>query len=252
MSISFGISPRKIALVLGGISLLLCLTSIVLKNLEWGAGVNLSYWLYNLADVLNVNHEANIPTWYSSMLLLTCAILLGIISIAISRKGLAYRFRWMGLSLIFFYLALDESAALHEKITTPLQEGLNLTGHLYFGWVIVGALVVLIIGLLYASFVWHLPSATRRHFIIAGFIYVLGALGIESISANIWYQKDGTSLLYSTIGTIEECCEMLGIVIFIYGLLSYLPNQLDSLTIRFEQSEADKNLDQMLNQQDPQ
>ncbi len=81
---------------------------------------------------------------------------------------------------------------------------------------------VVIFALAYLKFLLNLPPRIRDLFIIAGLTYVSGALLIEAISADQWYLNDGTSLLYSSIGSLEELCEMLGGVVFIYALLLHI------------------------------
>jgi hypothetical protein len=45
---------------------------------------------------------------------------------------------------------------------------------------------------------------------------------VEAISANRYYLDNGVSFPYLAIATVEEFCEMLGVVLFIYALLSYM------------------------------
>ncbi|MBZ0278784.1 MAG: hypothetical protein K8I60_21745 [Anaerolineae bacterium] len=230
-TLAITLSPRRTAWILGGISVFLCAVSIAGKALEWALGVHSTYFIYQTVLEFNVNRESNIPTWYSTLLLLTCAVLLGIIALAHQQSGKAGARYWKGLALIFLYLSLDETAVIHEQLTIPLQESLRVTGYLYFGWVLVGAAVVIAIGLVYARFIFRLPPPTRRLFILAALLYVGGALVVESISANQWYQMDGESLLFSAIGTLEELGEMLGAVVFIYALSTYIRDHVGEFRI---------------------
>ncbi len=225
------ISPKRIALALSGFSLYLCLHSIIGKAIEYAVGANSTYFIYHVVRLFNVNRESNIPTWYTSMMLLVCAVLIAAIARTEKAKSENYIRRWWGLALIFLCLSIDEAAAIHEKLTIPLQESLNLGGYLYFAWVLVGIPLVVVFALTYFTFVLHLPQRTRNLFFLAGLLYIGGALGIELIGANRWYIDDGTSLPYSAIATIEELLEMLGIVVLIYALLSYIASSVESLRI---------------------
>lgn len=233
-SLTFTIPRRKLALALGIVATCLCLLSISLKALEWELGTNSTYWYYHTVQLFNVNREGNIPTWYSSLLLLTCfLLLLTVTQIKRKRQG-PYRWHWLLLALVFLYLTIDEAAALHEKLTIPFQENesLNVRGYVYFAWVLVGVPFVLFMGLVYARFLFHLPAQTRRHFVLAAVLYIGGAVVIESISANQWYLNDGTSLTFSAIGTLEEFCEMSGAIVFIYGLLTYVNTYVEQVELR--------------------
>ncbi len=230
-SLFITLSPRRMTLVLGGISVFLCLVSIAGKALEWVLGVHSTYFIYQTVLAFNVNREGNIPTWYSTLLLLICAVLLWVIAHVKRQTNGSDSRRWQVLGWIFLYLSLDEAAVIHEKLTTPLQESLQLTGFLHFGWVLVGAAVVLLIGVAYVPFVMRLHGRTRRLFILAGLLYVGGALFVEAVSANLWYLNEGTSLLFSAIGTLEELCEMLGLVVLVYALLTYMQDNIGGFRV---------------------
>ncbi len=225
------ISKKKLFGVLIIIAFLLCLVSITLKATEWRVGTNNTYLLYQTALAFNVNREGNIPTWYSSLLLSSVAVVGFIITYAKFQSKARYCFHWGGIALLFLYLSIDEAAALHERLTTPIQESLNVTDYLYFGWVVVGIPVVIVLGVTYLRFILHLPKRTRNLFLLSALSYIGGALVVESISARVWYENDGTSLLYSSIGTFEEFLEMFGVILFLYSLLDYIENQFGKLQI---------------------
>ena len=229
MSIVF--SPKRIALILGGVSLYLSIQSIVGKAIEYAVGMNNTWFIYNMVKLFNVNREGNIPTWFASTMLLACAVLLVLIALAVRRQRGRYGRHWRGLALIFLYLTVDEAAAIHEKLTIPLQESLGASGYVYFAWVLVGLPFAVVVGLLYVRFLLHLPGRTRTLFLIAGALYVGAALGIEAIGANRWFADDGTSLAYSAIGTVEELFEMLGVVVFIYALMEHLRSLVGDLRV---------------------
>ncbi|MCL4858864.1 MAG: hypothetical protein KJZ93_05630 [Caldilineaceae bacterium] len=225
----------RLALVLASVATFLAIQSIVLRVVQYRVGVQNSYWLYQYGELMNVNREANVPTWFSASLLLAAALLLLTITLSLRAGGRPYK-AWAGLTGIFAYISMDEAGTIHEKLTPILQEQLSLTGYFYFGWIVVGISVALGVGLLYLPFVWRLPTDVRRWFILAGALYVGGALGIESISANLWYLDGGASLRFSAVGTVEEWFEMLGVITLIYGLLTYI--RVEVGTVKFSVSQA--------------
>jgi hypothetical protein len=169
----------------------------------------------------DIDQEHSIPTLYAAFLLLACAGLLAIITLAKHATQDRYTRYWAGLAIIFTYLSLDEAIELHEIMVRPLRIALNPTGLLYFPWVIVYVPLVVIFALVYLKFLLHLPPRTRNLFVLAGVIYVCGAVIVEGISANLSYLDSEMSLLYRAIVTVEEELEMLGVVVFIFALLSY-------------------------------
>ena len=62
-------------------------------------------------------------------------------------------------------------------------------------------------------------------FIGAGVLFISGAVGIEVFSAREADLNGTDTLLYSILYTVEELCEMIGIVIFCYALLRYIEDQ---------------------------
>lgn len=165
--------------------------------------------------------EANIPTWYASSMLLLCSIILAIIALAKRTAGEGYVLHWSILSIIFLCLSLDESAIIHEMGTTLVQCVHSTSGFLLYAWIIPGATFIFIFVLVYMRFLFHLPTKTRCLFLVAGIIYVTGAIVMESISGQYADLYGEGNIKYQMIITVEEFFEMLGVVVFVYALLSY-------------------------------
>lgn len=180
--------------------------------------------------LFNINGEANIPTWFSSSILLLCSFLLGIIALLKKMEKKPYIFHWAILSGIFLYISLDEAAILHEMAIKSLRYTFNLTGYFYYGWIIPAGIIVLIVGLTYLKFLAHLPKKTKRLFILAGCIFVGGAIGLEALGGQYDYMFDQGQItndgFTSILETCEEFMEMTGVVIFIYALLDYMRSHL--------------------------
>ena len=120
--------------------------------------------------LLNLDEEANLPTWLSSSLLLLSSLLLW----GISRSAGEYGRRWGYLAVVFAALSLDETASIHELLIVPLREQLHLTGVLHFGWVLVGIPAVVLIAVLYYRPVTKLPSRIKYLAGLAALAYVGG------------------------------------------------------------------------------
>lgn len=223
MGLSLNLNPRKIAIVLGLIAVLLALQSIYSEYvLVEIIGLGTDTAPARLLDLFSVNIEESIPTWYSSINLFLSATLLAWIALSKRLHDEPYSLYWASLALVFLYLSMDEGAAIHESFSGPLKSAFDTSGFFEFGWLILGIPLVIVFGLLYVRFWWRLPDRTRLLFAVAGLMYVGGAIVIEGISAS-QYAADGTSSFrYLAIATVEETFEMLGVVVFIYALLDYL------------------------------
>jgi hypothetical protein len=227
MDVAIPVSAKRCAAVLGTITLLLVAASIGASVLSFATIHDpfLSQVRESLVRLAWVDGEANIPTWYSTSLLLVCAFLLATIATAHRADPNGQPVRWLILSLIFGFLSLDETAQLHELSIAPLHEWLGTSGYLYYAWVIPAAICVALFLVLYLSFLANLPERTRRLFLLAGAIFVGGALGIEAISAKQASLHGEHNLTYHLIITLEELLEMAGVIAFIYALLDYLGRQ---------------------------
>ncbi len=182
-------------------------------------------------DLFNLDHETNIPSLYSAASLLFCSILLASISKAKKLAGNNNYGSWLGLSIVFFYLSFDEFISIHERLILPLRNAYNTRGLFYYPWVIVGAIFVFIFLLVFGRFIITLPKKTRRLFLIAGTIYVAGAIGTEMVGGYYadYYTVD--DMIYVLITTLEEVLEMLGIIVFIYALLSYISSYMNGVDV---------------------
>lgn len=222
MQFTYTLNSGKIARWLGIIALYLALQSLIaeylIENVLYSANNNL---LVSFLDLFSVNAEETIPTWYATMLLFVSAVLLVVITAVKHRNHDPQTRYWIGLSIIFLYLSIDEGAVIHELFSTPLETAFNTSDYLAFAWLILFVPLLLIFALLYLRFLFHLPPRIRNLFILAGVCYVGGAVVVEAISANRYSLDGGVSFPYLTIGTVEELLEMWGVVLFIYALLSY-------------------------------
>ncbi|NJM73342.1 MAG: hypothetical protein HC862_26255 [Scytonema sp. RU_4_4] len=180
------------------------------------------------AAITYIDNEVSIPALYSTSTLLLCSILLWIISHTNRGTGQTYISHWRALSIIFLYLSCDEYMALHERLIEPLRKAFNVSGFFYFAWVIPGGIFVLICLLAFLGFIIALPKKTQRLFLIAGTVFVSGAIGTELVGGYYVELHGAGDMIYVMIATIEEFLEMVGIAIFTYALLSYITGSADT------------------------
>ncbi len=211
----------KPKVILAGLTFtVLCLSTahFASQYLKYAQGL---HYQWGFERQFNMVNEANVPTWFSSMILLVSAALLTLTARCEWEHGGQDRRYWAGLAGIFSYLSLDEAAQIHE--TFKLGDGLQLTGIFYYSWIIVGCLGVTTIGLLYFGFLARLPREISWLFVLAGGLYVGGALGVEMLESRYHYLSGTwTDLNYSLLVGLEETMEMTGVIVFIYGIALYL------------------------------
>lgn len=165
-----------------------------------------------IVEIFSLSYEANVPTWYATVLLFSCGALLA----TIARAGsISHGRSWSALAAAFAYMSLDEAIQIHEYLAwlVPPLEGL-----LYFGWVIPGAILTLLAGLAFVPLLRSLEAPARWRFVLAGAIYVGGALGMEPV-LGWWTDAHGDDNLgYGVIDFAEESMELLGASLFLLAL----------------------------------
>jgi hypothetical protein len=166
---------------------------------------------------LSLSNEGNVPTYWSAALLAASSVLLAIAARAARLAGARFAWAWWLLAGGFAFMSLDEAIEIHEHMTF-----FHTHGALYFSWVIPAAIVVLAVGVGLIGFLRSLPPSTRWRFVIAGAMYVLGAVGFE-LPLGMWTERFGDqSLGYALIDWGEETLEMAGVVLFIHAILRHL------------------------------
>jgi hypothetical protein len=214
----FVVRIEPVTWTLVGVTLFLIAASSAGQGVRYLFGYEAAY---GLIPLFFVGEERNVPTYFSSLLLLCASVLLGVIALTRHRLRLPYWRHWTGLAVIFLLLSLDEVAGLHEMMIRPVRETLHVGGLLYFAWVIPGSVLVLALGCIYLRFFLALAPQLQWLFGAAALLYVGGALGVEMLGgrhADLYGLENFTYRMYQTV---EESFEMFGLVLFIHALLRY-------------------------------
>ena len=231
------------------------------------AGLAARFALYMWGEVeflqplrlFDVGEERSIPTWSESILFLLCSTLLAVVAVAKKQRNDRYSLHWGVLSVILLLLSLDEVASIHEAVGEQSERLLNYAtgitpgGAISFFWVVPGAIFVFIVLLVYLRFLANLPQNTRRLFLFAGALFVLGALGIEMLTAQVVSSSEAISgwiesasggmigrgsagaiptILKGLQTSVEEMFEMLGLTAFVYALLAYISSYVEDVSVR--------------------
>ena len=187
--------------------------------------------LLGLLPLFDFNGEANLPTLFSVLLLATAAALLFLLGATDAR---ATRRGWYWLGAVFVFLALDEGAGIHDGLALPLRLLFGTDGVLYFAWVIPYALLAGAVFLTSIPLLRRLPAVTRNLFLLAGGLYVGGALGMELIEGwQVAHDGGHKRAVFFLWVALEESLEMIGLAVFIHALLRHLVSTQPTLALRF-------------------
>lgn len=208
------LSRRRLAIVLGVGMALVSAAGLLAEVLKAALGLRGDR---GFVPFLSMSYEQNVPTWYSSLLLFSAGALLFVIGADVKNSRAPFAMHWFTLGAGFFYISMDEVVSIHEY-----AGWLRLGGVLYFSWVIPASILLIFLGLSYLRFLKHLEPKTRARFLIAGAIYVGGAVGME-LPLGYWTARAGTNnLVYGLIDWVEESMEILGVTLFVLALFDHL------------------------------
>jgi len=211
-----GLRPGLVAAAaLAVLAILLGLNLAAIFYLDSGGGKR-------IARLFIFDAEANFPTLFNYLLLVGIAALLALLAVRAFGEGSRWRYHWAGLALIFLVFSYDEAARMHEALVPLVNRFVDAKGVLYFSWVVPGAIFALLVGLAYLRFVLALPRPIAALTILGGGLYIAGALGLELASGEYVTRHGMETSGFLLLATVEETLEMLGLIVFGYGLLRLL------------------------------
>ena len=153
------LKPRAVAVSLGSTIAMLVFAHVTVKTLAFITKHN---GMFGLVHLFDLDAEQNIPTLFSTGLLLMGALLSTILWKASRAEGLPERM-WFVLAVAFTLLGVDEFCALHEGLVAPVRSTLHTTGLLYFAWVVPYGLATAATGLAAIPFLRRLDPLLGSH-----------------------------------------------------------------------------------------
>lgn len=202
-------------------------TSAVIK-----ARVGGGYWT-RILNRFDLDGNWNIPIWYSSLALMFAAFCIFMVAKATKHRGGRYVRHWYVLAGIFAAMSLDEAVGFHGMLNHPMRQYLLTNGgNITFPWVIPALVFVFIIVAAYLPLVASLPKPVATRILIAGAVFVGGAVGMETASGLVLIYVPDQPWLYVAFAIVEEIMEKIGIVIFIDALLLHLGTLASDFRVR--------------------
>lgn len=177
---------------------------------------------YFLTHFLDLNGEANLPAWYSSIQLACIAALAGLFARGNVRHERPGTWPLLLLPLIFLALSLDEAAQIHEwlgmksDLLLPAGSRENTIFHFTGIWMFLFgipffAILICIIASL-RKYLGSVPGVMTRLLLGIG-IFAVGTVLVETLSnlpesGSVWYHLEAAC---------EEGCEMLGVTFILWA-----------------------------------
>lgn len=184
-------------------------------------------------DLFDMGQEANLPTWFSSVLWATVCIAASLCYSTTSGLPRAKRVPWLMIATAFGVASLDEVAELHENIGHVVHQAQLATGNPHYlhdgspgsPWILIYLPFLVAAALFFTAFLWN--NLPRRYFwmVCAGFACFALAIGCDYFQG-LWGQnkmaivnalhmkKD--DLVYGSI-FLEENLENIGTIFFAWA-----------------------------------
>ena len=152
-------------------------------------------------------------TWLSVGLLVATALV-----VHAATRQRADRSWWSAVAVVFGYLAVDEGLMVHERF----DDLAGTAGIAHYGWAIPGTVVLLAVAALFARWFFGLEPRLRWQLLVAGGLYVAGALVVEVV-AGMWQTERGADRVFFLITTVEETLEVIGPMLVIRTMFNVAP-----------------------------
>jgi len=147
--LSIVLKAKRVAQAFGVVVICLVSFHVVVQSIRFLSG---DERLLGLVAFFSLGAERNVPTFYSTVAILVCALLLAPISFAKWRSKDHWTLHWILLAVVFVFLSFDESAELHERLTGPMRSLSEIDGVLYYAWVIPYGIGLVLLTAAYLAF----------------------------------------------------------------------------------------------------
>ncbi|MSP84107.1 MAG: hypothetical protein EXQ94_14685 [Alphaproteobacteria bacterium] len=180
-----------------------------------------------------MSSEWNAPSLYSGVLILSIAGLLAYIALKTRSERKAGRKSWIVLAAVFLYLSIDEVFSIHELLGKPTREFFDLSGVFYFSWVLPRVAFAVAVLLASLKLLRRLEPPTRTLMLLAGAIFIAGAVGFEMLGG--WRYEavagDMNDPVFIILSTCEETLEIAGMSLMLFTLVRYVSGPSRTLTL---------------------
>ncbi len=217
----------RLVLVIAAVMVLVLVGGILVESVrargveEAPGAVQILVW--RGARLLYADAEANLWAWLSSITLALLAVTFAVS--ALVRRGAGQPWRAMVfLSAVALLLSADEGAMLHETLN---EIGTRITDALgeFNAWLVPGVVLVVVAGAVLLRVARGLDRRLRWRLVLAGGVFLAGALGMEAVGAAFALSYPGPDNPWET-GTyrllvgVEEGLEGLGALMALRAALA--------------------------------
>lgn len=219
--------PGRLIGVLAAGAALMLVVGVVFSyaTVSLPAGDSTSRLFRGVAGLLYADGEANLWAWSSALLLAGLALVFAVKALTVRE---ASPLPFFALAVVALGMSADEAAMLHERLARA-----NLGVGWTFSWLALGIPLALGVGLVVLRLARGIDPMLRRRLILAGFVFLLGAIGVETLGGAVAMSEQTSavspqaSLLYHLAVAVEEGLEVAGTLMALGATLSTLDLRVD-------------------------
>ncbi|MDP9408322.1 MAG: hypothetical protein M3P95_10785 [Actinomycetota bacterium] len=222
-------APRTLGRGLAVLLVLLTLGHATALFLRHGLGMT---YAFGLVEFLDLDFEEGFGTWANTSLHLLCALLSALAALVAGAQGDSWSRNWWTIAAVFVFLSLDEVGTLHEDLITPIRDAFDLGGVLYLSWIVPAVGLGLLFLVSQVRFLRHHWHTIGRDLVVAGVLFVAGAVGVEMAEAVVAERGLKTTLANDLLTGLQEFVEIGAVMMAAVALLRHLVTTLGMPTIR--------------------
>ena len=206
-------------LLLLATAVFICIGYITTRVLAFPPG-----WFGWIQKQFDLNAENNLTTWFATFLWMVAAYrAYRLAEVDHTRQGaFSNKLYWASLALVALACSIDEIAQIHEMTSSiPGRFGVDF---IVYDWVPFGIAAFAVVGLFFLRFLLRLPRYIGATIVLAGAIFVGGAIGWESVGSLIGHGplwRFNTDNGWTFVIAAEEFMEMTGVILLIVALQTH-------------------------------
>jgi len=224
---------RRLALAVVLLAVLHLLANFLEKAADLHGGA-----IEPLVHYFSMDEEVNVPTWFTVVLLAATGLVTADLLHVEPSRG--RRWAWGLIAFVLLYLSIDEMTSFHEHLGASLEEHFRSIADLPFnGWIAFYGPLALLVAAVVVPLLRGLPGGTLRLMVLAGILYVVGAVGFEAIAGLLEDQGFDRATFVGQLAVLgEESLEMIAVLVFLVAVVRYR-DLLDAGTTLVENGGAD-------------
>ena len=186
-----------------------------------------------VVNLFDSDQKLNFPSTAKLLLMLAATLLFACVGLATAVRH--DRVRWLGMSVIFGFVTLDEFTFMHQRISDAVHDTVGTHGALRFAWVVLYLPLLAVIAVVYLPFWRGLPSRLRTRLLVAALLFAGGSAGIELIKGAL-YDDHRWSLAFGLVASLSDSLELVGLAVLVAILLEHLATLATGVDLRLDAS----------------